>query len=167
MRPPSLVRWFPRLRAPADFKPVIPVDQRDAYPSLAADIDVLDREVAPRFRACDLAALAHQNRHRRQQVVVLLGSALLTGLGGVQAIIPHQRWPGILLTLLAVALAASARWMGERHSLTRYLEARVKAERLRALHFLYLARIEKYGKADRDHRLKEAVVAITAGKEPT
>ena len=41
----------------------------------------------------DRAALMHQNRYRRQQVLVVIGSAVIGGLGGLQAVFPDQRWP--------------------------------------------------------------------------
>lgn len=87
----ALLNRFPRLRAPSDSRPVIPPDKRDAYPELAEDFAALDDQVAKVFTEYDEAALREQNRYRRQQVLILLGSALLTGLGGLQAVFPGQR----------------------------------------------------------------------------
>jgi hypothetical protein len=162
---PLLVR-FPKLRVPSVSWPVIPPDRRAAYPELAADFAVLDREVVPAFTEYDKAALRDQNRYRRQQVLILLGSALVTGLGGLQAVSPGQRWPGLLLALLGVALAGSTRIAREQDSQADYLDARVKAERLRGLHFQYLSMTGPYAGADRDIALRRAVLAIRAGKEP-
>src|SRR5215207_8122601 len=162
---PLLVR-FPQLRAPSISYPVISPENRAASAALADDFEVLDRHVKGDFETCDVAALRHQNRYRRQQVIVLLGSALVTGLGGLQAIFPAQRWPGLLLTLLGVVLASSSRWAGERASLAEYLTERVKAERLRALHFRYLSRTGRFAGGDREIQLQRAVLAIRAGKEP-
>ncbi|HEV7899113.1 MAG TPA: DUF4231 domain-containing protein [Planosporangium sp.] len=164
MAVPLLVR-FPKLRARAVSWPVIPAHRRGAYPELAADFAVIDREVAPAFAEYDEAALRHQNRYRRQQVRIVLGSALVTGLGGLQAIFPDQRWPGLLLPLLGIALAASTRFAKERASLDDYLSERVKAERLRAMHFQYLSATGRYAGADREIALRRAVLAIRAGKE--
>ncbi|MGY1683282.1 DUF4231 domain-containing protein [Geodermatophilus sp. SYSU D01176] len=166
MRPQMLVR-FPKLRSPAESWPVIPDDKRASYPSLAPDFQVLDREVTGAFVEADLAALRHQNRYRRQQVVILLGSAALTGLGGLQALVTDQRWPGLLLAVLGVLLAATGRASRELDDLKDYLSERVKAERLRALHFLFLSRTGPYAGADREANLQRAVVAIRYGKEPT
>ena len=58
------------------------------YPALVDDIGVLDQVVGPAFAESERAALRHQNRYRRQQVIILLGSAVLTGLGGLQAVFP-------------------------------------------------------------------------------
>lgn len=165
MTVPLLAR-FPRLRTPAASWPVVPADRRAAYPGLADDFEVLDQVVTPAFERFDVQALCDQNRYRRQQVFVLLGSAILTGLGGLQAVVPGQRWPGLLLAALGVLLAASSRWAGERSSLATYLDARVKAERLRAVHFEFLSRTGRYAGPDRVPALRRAVIAVEAGKEP-
>lgn len=73
MRPPPLLARFPALRAPAASAPVIPAGRRAAYPALAADFEVLDRELTPAFERYDAEALRDQNRYRRQQVLILLG----------------------------------------------------------------------------------------------
>src|SRR5262249_5060176 len=82
---PALLRRFPQLRADTQSGPVLPPSARADFPALRADFDVLDREVAGAFAEFDLAALRGQNGYRRQQVLILLGSAFLTGLGGLQA----------------------------------------------------------------------------------
>jgi hypothetical protein len=162
----ALLARFPKLRAPAISTPVIPPGRRAPYPDLAADFAVLDREVAPAFADFDKKALRDQNRYRRQQVLVVLGSALVTGLGGVQAVFPGQRWPGVLLALLGIALAGSTQVAKEQASQSDYLDARVRAERLRGLNFQYLSRLGPYAAPDRDLVLRHAVLAIRAGKEP-
>ena len=164
--PPQILVRFPKLRAPAVSQPVIQDKDRAPYPSLAPDFEVLDRLVAPAFAGADLAALRQQNRYRRQQVLILLGSAALSGLGGLQALFADQRWPGLLLAVLGVLLAATGRAARELDDLKGYLDARVKAERLRGLHFLFLSRTGKYANTDREANLQRAVVAIRFGKEP-
>jgi hypothetical protein len=127
---------------------------------------VLDREVGPVFTEYDLAALRDQNAYRRQQVLIFIGSALLTGMGGLQAVFPGQRWPGVVLAVLGGLLAASTRAAGEQSLQRDYLEARVKAERLRGLHFLYLARSGPYAGPDRETALRRSALAIRAGRDP-
>ncbi len=163
---PLLVR-FPKLRAPSRSFPVIPDDKRAPYPELAPDFAMLDKEVSPVFTENDLAALRNQNRYRRQQVLILLGTALVTGLGGLQAVFPAQRWPGVLLAVVALVLTATARFAKESESQEEYLTARVKAERLRALYFLYLSALGPYAPGPkREFALRHAVIEIKAGKEP-
>jgi hypothetical protein len=74
----------------------------------------------------------------------------------------------VLLAVLGVVLAASTRFAKESESQVAYLNARVKAERLRALYFLYLSATDPYAGPDRDREiaLSRAVIAIKAGKEP-
>lgn len=165
MAPPLFAR-FPSPRAPAHSAKVIPDHERAAYPTLAEDFEVLDREVGPAFHDSDLAALRHQHRYRRQQVTILLGSALASGLGGLQAVFAETRWPGLLLAAVGVALAASSRTAGELHAQAAYLTERVKAERLRALHFRFLSRSGRFAGAERVTALRRAVVAIQTGREP-
>jgi hypothetical protein len=161
-----LLRRVPRLRATKQSDPVVPASARADFPALREDFDVLDREVAGAFAEFDLAALRGQNGYRRQQVLILLGSAFLTGLGGLQAVFPGQRWPGIVLAVLGVLLATSAGLTDEQDSKRQYLEARVKAERLRALNFLYLSRTGPFAGPDRQTALRRSVLAIRAGREP-
>ena len=163
---PSLFARLPRLRSPKSSWPALPAEKRAAYPALAADFEVLDRLVDPAFRYSDLAALRHQNRYRRQQIAVLLGSVVASGLGGLQAVFPDQRWPGLLLTALGIALAASSRVTSEVGALAAYLTERVKAERLRALHFRFLSRTGPYSDERRETALRRDVVAIRSGREP-
>ena len=162
----QLLARFPKLRSPSQSWPVIPDKNRSGYPELASDFSVLDRYVTPAFTTYDLAALRDQNRYRRQQVLIFVGTALLTGLGGLQAVFPAQRWPGVLLAVLGVALTASTRFAKESESHADYLKARVKAERLRALYFLYLSETAPYAEPGRETNLRRAVAAIEAGREP-
>ncbi|HEX8487481.1 MAG TPA: DUF4231 domain-containing protein [Propionibacteriaceae bacterium] len=161
----ALVARFPTWRAPRRSPPVISPAVRERYPELEADFDVLAREVGGAFRDFDLQALREQNRYRRQHVVIVLGSALMTGLGGLQAVVPGQRWPGLVLAALGIILAASSRWAREHASQSAYLTARIKAERLRALHFRYLSRTGRFAGEGRDLEVRRAVLAIRAGRE--
>ena len=168
MRPQMLIR-FPKLRPPPPSSSwaVIAEDKRASYPSLMPDFETLDHVVAPAFAEADLAALRCQHRYRRQQVTLLLGSAAVSGLGGLQALLLDQRWPGALLSALGILLAATSRASRELDVLTEYLGQRVKAEQLRALHFRYLSRTGKYSGPDRETQLQRAVVDLRFGKEPS
>jgi hypothetical protein len=162
----TLLRRFPSLRAPGPSDPVLPADAATRYPALAKDIAVLEAVVGPEFATSDRAALTEQNRYRRQQVVLTLGAALLTGLGGLQAVMPDQRWPGLLLVVLGLVLTAIGRTAGELGTFERFLNERVKAERLRAMHFRYLSRTGRYAPPDRAVVLERAVLAVKDGEEP-
>jgi hypothetical protein len=162
----SLLARRPHLRGPTTSHPVLPADARTVYPALAEDVDILEQIVTPEFTRYDISALRDQNRYRGQQVLLMLGAVVVTGLGGIQAALPDARWPGAALAVVAVLLATSGRWAGEQGSLDGYLAARVKAERLRALYFRYLSRTGPFAGPDRTAALRRAVLAVRAGKEP-
>jgi hypothetical protein len=161
----ALFARFPRLGAPSDSEPVIPSAARTAYPALAADFKALDGEVALAFAQHDRIALREQNRHRGQQVLILLGSFTVSGIGGIQAAFPDLRWPGIVVAVLSLAVGLLGLWAKRQRTLGRYLTARVKAERLRSLHFRYLSRTGRFAEEDRELALREAVAAIGEGRE--
>jgi hypothetical protein len=150
----------------ADSAPVVPVEVRSGYPALQADLAVLDEVVGRSFAEADRAALVEQNRHRLFQVLILFGAAVLSGAAALQGVFPDQRWPGILAAVLGLLLATLGQIAGELGTLAEFQSSRMKAERLRALHFQFLSRAGRYGGPDRDTALRRAVIAIEAGKEP-
>jgi hypothetical protein len=161
----ALLARFPKLR-PEGSRPVVPVVRRPAYPALAADFELLDEEVTPAFAEYDTEALRGQNRYRRQQIGIMLGSALMSGFGGAQAVFPGQRWPGLAVGVVGIALAASSRLAQEGSAHVDYLDARLKAERLRGLYFRYLSATDRYTGEDRVSELRRAVLTIREGREP-
>ena len=167
MRAPALLIRFPSLRAPRTSWPAVPTQSAADHPELADDITTVDEEVGPAFREADLAALEHQNRYRRQQVVIIFGAALLSGFGGLQAALPDQRWPGLVLGLLGALLAVLSTAVNELNALERFMAERVKAERLRSACFRFLSRTGRYADADRVKVLRRVVNTIRSGEEPT
>lgn len=165
--PPALLNRFPRLRVRTESTLVVPVEVRSAYPALHGDFAVLDEVVGPSFAMADRAALIEQNRYRLFQVLILFGSAVLSGSAALQGVFPDQRWPGIVSAVLGLLLATVGQTAGELGTLTEFQTSRMKAERLRALHFQFLSRAGRFGGPDRDTALRRAVIAIEAGKEPT
>jgi hypothetical protein len=99
-------------------------------------------------------------------VVLTLGAALLSGLGGLQAVVPDQRWPGLLLIVLGLALTSVGHAVGELKTFERFLDERIKAERFRAMHFRYLSRTGRYAAPNRKIALERAVLAVKNGQEP-
>ncbi len=162
---PTLFTRFPRLKAPASSWPVIPPGVGDEFPTLQEDLAVLSEDVSPAYAVYDAQALKAQNSHRLQQVVLLIGAALTSGIGGIQAMVSDQRWPGILLSGLGFVLGLFGIWVKRQGVLDRYLYARLRAERLRALHFRYLARLGSYSSDGRREALRDAVSAIGEGRE--
>ena len=154
-------------RAPTRSDPVVPPELAQRYPVLADDIRVLHEVVTPEFHRADSAALRHQHRYRRQQVLLLLGSTLLAGLGGLQAVFPGGPWPGVVLLLLGLVVTWLGKAAGELTALDDFLDERTKAERLRAMYFRFLSRTGVYAVSERETVLRRAVLLVNDGKEPT
>ena len=144
---------------------VIPAEQRHEHPELEPDFAVLARHVDPVFARYDRRSFRLRRLYRGLQLTIILGSVVVTGLGGLQALLPGERWPGILLAVLGVVLAACGQWVLDAGAQAGALGARVKAERLRALSFAYLSRRGHFAGDDRDRELRRAVLAIDAGRE--
>ena len=167
MRRPALLVRLPSLRTRPRSWPVVLPDTAVAYPALADDLATLESVVGPEFHRSDRDALAHQNRYRRQQVAVLSGSALVTGLGGLQAALPGSTWPGLVLFVLGALVIWLSKVSGELRTFDDFLGERVKAERLRAMYFRYLSRTGRYAGDNRESALRRAVLAVRNGEEPT
>jgi hypothetical protein len=165
VRRPALLRRFPFPGRPVS-EPVVPAESRVGYPTLDADFRVLDDVVARPFEQCDLEALDNQRAYRVQQIVVILGSALVSVLGAVEAAFAGQRWWGIAVAVAGVLVAGGNRFTKERGSLRAFLKARIQAERLRGEYFRFLARMPPYDADDRVRRLRQAVGRVRRGREP-
>ena len=100
-------------------------------------------------------------------MVIIFGAALLSGFGGLQAALPDQRWPGLVLGLLGALLAVLSTAVNELNALERFMGERVKAERLRSACFRFLSRTGRYADADRVKVLRRVVNTIRSGEEPT
>lgn len=81
---------------------------------------MLARVVGPEFAKSAQNALVEQNRYPRHQIVLTLGAVLVTGLGGLQAVIPEERWPGLLLVVLGLVLTAIGRAAAELGTFERF-----------------------------------------------
>ncbi|MEO8828912.1 DUF4231 domain-containing protein [Lapillicoccus sp.] len=162
----ALFKRFPTLARAGHSEPIAGADVKHQFPALADDIEFANEAVGPAFNESDLAAQRLQNQYRRQQVTIILGTALVSGLGGIQAVFPQQRWPGVLLILLGLVLSTVGRAEGELRAYENFLNERMRAERLRSAYFRYLSRTGPYVDDDRKRRLRRAVVAIQRGNEP-
>jgi hypothetical protein len=167
MARPALLRRFPKLLSKKlQSTPIIEPDDVTKYPELADDITVADKHIGKEFEESDLEALRKQNQYRRQQVVIILGAALLSGLGGLQAALPDERWPGILLSALGFVLTSVGIAQRELGAYGEFLDERVKAERLRSAYFRFLSRTGRYEQDNREAQLRRAVLSIKRGEEP-
>lgn len=137
---------------------------RASFPELTDEFAVLDAELMETFKAFDHDALEAQNRFRLLQLLLLVGGAVATVLGTVQAALHGGALAlgvtGAVLAGLLAPLALAAR-SGKSHR--RYLTSRLKAERLRSEYFVYLAGAGEYASLDRGERrrlLGQTVAAI-------
>jgi hypothetical protein len=161
----ALFKRFP-LPARHESDPIVDPQVRARYSELDADFRQLDDVVAEPFEENDLQALRSQNAYRAEQVLVILGSALVSVLGAAEAAFAGQRWWGVAVAVAGVLVAGGSQYSKERDSLNKFLGARMRAERLRGEYFWFLARIRPYDGDDRVPALRRAVARIRRGQEP-
>ena len=158
---------LPRLRwKPGERYPLVPPEVRADATALAADLDLLDRELVPDFHQFDEAALAAQNTYRLGQVVVIVGGATATALGAVQAALGGGV-AGIAIAeaLVAGVLTGTVAFLRGRRAQQDYFTSRLKAERLRSEYFVFLGRVAPYDAAEpelRLARLRQRVAELAA-----
>jgi hypothetical protein len=161
---PVLLKRLPKLRwRPAEDWPFMSQANREAFPELAEEFAVLDAELMETFRAFDHDALEAQNRFRLLQLLLLVGGAVATVLGTVQAALDGGALAlGITEAVLAGLLAplAVAARSGKSHH--RYLTSRLKAERLRSEYFVYLAGAGGYAALERGERRRLLGLTVAA-----
>jgi hypothetical protein len=126
---------------------------RARYPSLQSRLAELDAAVVEPFVTHDHEALAVQRRHRQFQLALIVGAALTSALGALQAAV-DAAWTGIAVAVVGAAATAVGNQQRRRAPLRQYLTARAKAEELRSLYFRYLAGLDGW-----DIRRLEAEVA--------
>src|SRR4051812_9044194 len=95
---PAVLRRLPILNRPAT-PSIVDAQARELFPSLRDDLDFLEDALVPDFVECDLAAQREQNRHRRQQLLLVAAGSVGAILGAVQAALENATWPGLLVTL--------------------------------------------------------------------
>jgi uncharacterized protein DUF4231 len=167
LQKPALVRRLPKVfwRGNPSDGPLRDPD-RVTYGELAGDFDLLDGLLVPTFRTYDEDALEAQNRFRRQQVLLIGGSAVATILGVLQAASIDGSAFGWTEAVLAGLLAPVAARTGSAHKA--FLANRLKAERLRGEYFAFLARSGDYADKTTDKELSDtlrsAVDAIDASE---
>ncbi|UOY00189.1 DUF4231 domain-containing protein [Blastococcus sp. PRF04-17] len=171
---PALLARFPRpfwwrpdpATAWPDDWPVVPPDAEAQYPQLAPDLRLWVDEFEQPFRLLDHEAQLLQQRFWRQRTTLILGGLVATTLGAFQAaqgggneyLAGGQALVTGLLTGVA-ALVSSSR------AQQRYLDARLKAERIKSEFFLYLGRVGPYAEPHGAQRLRYAVEDIVDAEE--
>jgi hypothetical protein len=164
---PALIRRVP-IPGPAESWLPLPdgIEETDEYKPLASDITILRTELFKEFEKLDIAALRRQNGFRLGQFLMIIGGLIATLLGALQAALPDSHWPGIAEAGLVLGLALLFLANGQLNLKQDYLDQRLKAERLRAECFFFLARVGGYSALDdagsRD-LLKQRVNLIKTG----
>jgi hypothetical protein len=156
---PAMLRRLPILNRPGP-PSIVDAQARELFPTLREDLDFLDRWLVPHFAECDLAAQRQQNRHRREQLLLVAAGSVGAVLGAVQAALDDVEWPGLLVTLVAVLSAVFAQRVQHGQALPRYLDERARAERLRSVYFQYVVGVERYRGVQRRQRLRDDVAEL-------
>jgi hypothetical protein len=116
------------------------------YPALAEDLRVWVEQVEHRFRRLDHRALVLQNQFWRQHVALIFGGLVATLLGAIQAGAGGGvSGLGVAQALLTGVLAGLTVLVRSRRAQQGYLNARLKADRIKSEFYLFLARVGDYG----------------------
>ncbi len=149
---------------------------------LRDDLRELEEHLLPDFWEQDQLANYYQNLHFRYQWLFILATFFTTALAAVNVWLYAQGWQGYrpfglvrwteILGIAAAAvsgLAAAISFLNSnQRPQERWFEARAKAENLRSLYFLFLARQSPFNypnPADRVQMLREKVVDVLRGQE--
>jgi hypothetical protein len=161
---PALLRRLPRLFGTVSSDPIVQPAHREEFSDLEPDFAFLDEHLAPAFERHDQEALRAQNRFRRQQLTLILGGASTTVLGSLHASLGSGwRWAAFAEAIVAGLLVIVVLIAQRTHAQRRYLENRLRAEKLRGEFFLFVARVGTYSDdATRGDVLEERVAELTA-----
>jgi hypothetical protein len=126
------------------------------YPLLADAIHEANQVVAPVLHEVEVAALRARERARMLVALAIAAGFATTVFAALQVWLRDVPWPGVLLAAsgaVAAVLTVVAR-NGED------LDARLRAERLRALYFDHLAAPPAADDAEREERARELAAAV-------
>jgi len=167
-RPALLARfpkpfWWrpdPRSPWPGDW-PVVPNGAEAEYPLLAPDLQLWQEQLEQPFRRLDHQAQLLQHQFWRQRTTLILGGLIATTLGALQtAYGGGNQYIAATQAVVTGLLTGVAALVSGRRSQQGYLDARLRAERIKSEFFLYLAGVDDYSAADRQQRLRYAVEDI-------
>ncbi|MEU7475907.1 DUF4231 domain-containing protein [Lentzea sp. NPDC042327] len=158
-------RIWPRVRYRApEPRPLVDPGFVVAYPLLADAIHDANQVVAPVFHELDAEAESEQNRYRLLAVLAIAGGLTTTVFGALQTWLNETPWPGVLVVAGGAFAAAITIVARKRESLDRYLTARARAERLRALYFAHLAAPAPGTQEERQDRVADLEAAVSDRK---
>jgi hypothetical protein len=155
IRKPALTRYLPQVWGVPAQHPILSAEDRQEFPELAPDFDVLAAELEDAFLQYDRDALAGQNRFRLVHLLLIVGGASATALGALQcAAHGGKLWLGITEATVAGLLAPLAVAARSGRSHRAYFTNRLKAERLRSEYFVYLVGGAEYDGVDGEQRVE-------------
>ena len=164
-RLPRLRRYPPIGDSWPDDWPIVRPEQLGEYPALADDLKVWLEELEPRFRQLDHRARVLENQFWRQHVALILGGLVATAFGAVQAAKGGGiGWLAAAQAVLTGVLAGLTVLVRSRRAQQGYLDARLKAERIKSEFFLFLASAGTYTDDARVERLRTHVGDIEAAE---
>jgi SLOG in TRPM, prokaryote len=118
----------------------VPSTRASDFPLLHTRLSEAERLVYPAFAECDRRAKREQNRNRWFSLMAILGALGTTVAGAAQVLLADSVWPGVVVATLGGGTSALTTYARRQGTLATYLDARTRAERLRALYFIHLAR---------------------------
>ncbi len=146
---------------------------------LAEDIRELDQHLLPHFWRMNQQAKFFQNRFYQYQWAFILAAFLTTALAAVNVFLYAQGWTGQqgtivgtlqwtevlgFLTAVVSGIAASVSFLDANQTpQKRWYKARVQAETLRSMYFLFLARQAPFdtpSQRERVQRMREKVIEV-------
>ena len=153
-----VLRWRP----PKEQQEIISLKkQQEDYPDFAADFAILKDDLMPAYRELSNKAARGQNQFHLEQLVLIIGGALVTILGAIQvtllAVFHASTWPGVVEAMLAIILASVAQYTRVSNAQERYFVSRRQAEVLKGEYFLFLGRFPPYDDAQRQQHLRDRV----------
>ncbi|GAA3665255.1 hypothetical protein GCM10022267_59370 [Lentzea roselyniae] len=164
-KPAKPPRIWPKVRYRApEPRPLIDPGFVVAYPLLADAIHDANAVVAPAFHELDAQADVEQNRYRLMAVLAIAGGLTTTVFGALQTWLKDTPWPGVLVVAGGAFAAAITIVARKRESLDKYLTARSRAERLRALYFAHLAAPAPATEEERQDKVADLEAAVSDRK---
>jgi len=152
---------------------------------LAADIRELDQHLLPHFWRMNQQARFFQNRYYQYQWAFILSAFLTTALAAVNVFLYAQGWTGHrgtivgtlqwtellgFLTAVISGIAAAVSFLDANQTpQKRWYKARVQAETLRSMYFLFLARqapFDSPNQRERVQRMREKVIEVLRETRP-
>jgi hypothetical protein len=118
----------------------VPVTRAGEFPQLRTRVAEAERLVFPAFAECDMRARREQNRNRWYSLLAIVGALGTTAASAAQVWLASSVWPGVVVATLGGGTSVLTSMARRQGTLGNYLDARTRAERLRSLYFIHLAR---------------------------